>query len=64
MCNLETNNILQKFVLEIENIVIHAKQNISYSVNHTMIETYWNIGKHIVEIEQKGDVKAVYGKNY
>ena len=66
MCNLETNketnNILQKFVLEIENIVIHAKQNISYSVNHTMIETYWNIGKHIVEIEQKGDVKAVYGK--
>ncbi len=27
-----------------------------------MVETYWNIGKYIVEFEQKGNIKAEYGK--
>ncbi len=62
MCDLEKIDVLQTIISEIENIVNEAKQNIAYSVNHTMIETYWNIGKHIVEIEQKGNVKAIYGK--
>jgi predicted nuclease of restriction endonuclease-like (RecB) superfamily len=28
-----------------------------------MVEAYWNIGKKIVEVEQKGDAKAQYGSN-
>ena len=31
------------------------------SVNATMIETYWNIGKRIVEEEQQGKERAKYG---
>lgn len=31
-------------------------------VNSVLVETYWNVGKYIVEFEQKGDVKAEYGK--
>lgn len=27
-----------------------------------MVETYWNIGKYIIEFEQKGKIKAEYGK--
>lgn len=32
------------------------------SINNTMIATYWNIGKRIVEEEQNGEVRAEYGK--
>lgn len=31
------------------------------SVNSTMTETYWLIGKYIVETEQDGQIKAAYG---
>jgi hypothetical protein len=30
--------------------------------NSALLETYWHIGKIIVEDEQKGEVKAQYGK--
>ncbi|MBQ4514568.1 MAG: DUF1016 family protein [Anaerolineaceae bacterium] len=30
-------------------------------VNSAMVETYWHIGQHIVEYEQKGNEKADYG---
>jgi predicted nuclease of restriction endonuclease-like (RecB) superfamily len=26
-----------------------------------LVQTYWNIGQHLVEFEQKGEAKAVYG---
>jgi hypothetical protein len=31
------------------------------SVNEAMVETYWKIGKYIVEYEQEGNPKAKYG---
>jgi len=31
------------------------------STNEIIIETYWQIGKHIVEFEQQGNIKAKYG---
>ena len=31
-------------------------------VNANLLEAYWNIGKYIVEYEQKGSAKAEYGK--
>jgi hypothetical protein len=33
------------------------------SVNFVLLETYWNIGKLIVEEEQQGESRAVYGSN-
>lgn len=38
-----------------------ARQKAYSSVNFVMVEAYWNIGKRIVEEEQKGAKKAIYG---
>jgi hypothetical protein len=32
------------------------------AVNARLIETYWQLGRHIVEFEQAGQVRAEYGK--
>lgn len=45
----------------IASIVGQAKVHIAVSVNSAMVETYWHIGRHIVEFEQKGEVRAKYG---
>ena len=38
-----------------------GRRSAAYSVNSILIQTYWNIGKSIVEYEQQGKEKAVYG---
>lgn len=62
MDSLDNNDLLKRVIDDIEHVVTQAKLHLANSLNHTMLETYWNIGKHIVEIEQKGKVKAAYGK--
>lgn len=47
----------------ISGIVNKTKQGIAASVNTAIVEAYWNIGKHIVEFEQQGEVRAKYGTN-
>ena len=32
------------------------------AVNAQLIETYWQVGRHIVEFEQAGSIRAEYGK--
>ena len=39
-----------------------ARQNAYKAVNFAMVQAYWNIGRLIVEDEQKGEVRAEYGK--
>lgn len=34
----------------------------THAVNTQLLETYWQIGQHIVEFEQGGKVRAEYGK--
>lgn len=31
------------------------------AINTILVQTYWQIGRHIVEFEQKGNIKAEYG---
>ena len=45
----------------IAKLVADAKNKLSQTVNTTLISTYWNIGKYIVEFEQHGNAKAKYG---
>ena len=45
----------------ITHLVAEAKSRLSSSVNSTLVSTYWNIGRYIVEFEQKGSAKAKYG---
>lgn len=52
----------ETLVTNIENAVANAKDNIATNVNQVMVQTYWSIGRYIVEYEQAGSVKAEYGK--
>lgn len=54
-------NGLNALADEIASIVRGARTRLSVAVNTVMIETYWNVGRHIVEFEQEGNAKAKYG---
>ena len=54
--------MLNTLIFNIEQTVTKAKEKLSTSVNNTITETYWQIGKYIVETEQDGKIKAAYGK--
>lgn len=47
---------------EISLLIENAKQHIIAEVNSTMTATYYEIGRMIVEHEQKGQKRATYGK--
>jgi hypothetical protein len=38
-----------------------GRQQAAQSVNTILVQTYWHIGQHIVEFEQKGNEKSEYG---
>lgn len=44
------------------NIIDRGRQQAYSAVSQTMIETYWQIGKRIVEEEQQGKARAEYGE--
>lgn len=46
------NNLLEN----IKHIVLNARKNVSQKVNQELILTYWQIGKEIVETEQKNNI--------
>lgn len=52
----------QGLVSDVCTIIDEGRQKAYASVNSTMIETYWKIGKRIVEEEQCGNERAEYGK--
>ena len=56
------NNDNQVMIEEIRNIILNSRNKVLYQVNNTMLLAYWNVGKIIVENEQKGNIKAEYGK--
>lgn len=53
----------EHFVNEIKDILTRAKHSAINAVNSAMVFAYWEIGKRIVEEEQKGEERATYGKN-
>lgn len=62
MYQIKSNEMLNTLIFNIEQTVTKAKEKLSTSVNNTITETYWQIGKYIVETEQDGKIKAAYGK--
>jgi len=48
---------------EIRNILVKARQNAFAAVNTEMLRAYFEIGRKIVEEEQKGQKRAEYGQN-
>jgi predicted nuclease of restriction endonuclease-like (RecB) superfamily len=51
----------REFFESVRTILRNARQNAYSSVNSIMVEAYWKIGQRIVEEEQGGESKAVYG---
>lgn len=62
MYQISSNEMLNTLISNIEQTVVNAKGKLATSVNTTITETYWQIGKYIVETEQDGKIKAAYGK--
>lgn len=46
----------------IRDALLASRQQAYAAVNFAMVQMYWQIGRIIVEHEQKGNIKAVYGK--
>ena len=46
----------------IKNLLDQARKQVVQTVNLTMVKTYFEIGKMIVEDEQNGENRAEYGK--
>lgn len=46
---------------QISELLVLGRTQASRAVNRILVQTYWQIGKHIVEYEQKGKDKAAYG---
>ncbi|MGJ0329753.1 PDDEXK nuclease domain-containing protein [Aliarcobacter cryaerophilus] len=53
-----TNN---NFYQEIKELLYSAKNRVYQTINTTMTQTYFQIGKRIVEEEQGGEIRAEYG---
>lgn len=54
----ESNNLYSK----IADLLHAARHNVVRAVNQTMVRTYFEVGRMIVEDEQKGEQRAAYGK--
>jgi len=61
MSGLKKNN--DSFYDQITDLLKAAREAVVKSVNHTMVITYFEIGKLIVNKEQQGEEKAKYGQN-
>ncbi|MBK8879377.1 MAG: hypothetical protein IPN74_12745, partial [Haliscomenobacter sp.] len=46
---------------QIGRLIADGRNKAAAAVNQTMVITYWNVGKYIVEFEQQGKERAEYG---
>ena len=53
---------LSKLVEAIAGQIEQARNQVRQSVNSAMVQSYWQIGRLIVEQEQQGESRAAYGK--
>ncbi len=51
------------FYQSIREVISQSRERVYRAVNTVLLETYWQIGKIIVEEEQNGSSRAVYGSN-
>ena len=55
------NEFLGSIINEIKTVLEIARQNVARQVNNELLTAYWNIGRIIVEHEQKRNKRAEYG---
>ncbi len=57
----EKSGLSPEFLVEIREMLRQARQKTYAAINFVMVETYWQIGRRIVEEEQRGNARADYG---
>lgn len=61
MANID--NIYKKLIDDIGSTLERTRENAFKAINRELVVANWEIGKHIVEFEQKGKEKAEYGSS-
>lgn len=56
------HDILESLASQIAEIVQQARSQVRQSVNQAMVASYWEIGRLIVEHEQQGQARTIYGQ--
>ncbi|MCW5918647.1 MAG: hypothetical protein KIS71_02590 [Bacteroidetes bacterium] len=59
MSNIQKDKLFQS----VREIVLEARKNVYRSSNTILLKMYWEIGRLIVDDEQKGASRAEYGKS-
>ena len=59
--NLQNGSYYNALITQIGELLQKGRTQAAYAVNELLVQTYWQIGKHIVEFEQGGEAKAEYG---
>lgn len=60
--NLASSDNYQQLLEQISHTYTQGRVAAMQAVNTHLIETYWQVGQHIVEFEQGGKIRADYGK--
>ena len=55
------NKEYEHLIIEIGDILEDGRRKSAVAVNNIIVQTYWEIGRQIIEFEQKGNKKAEYG---
>jgi predicted nuclease of restriction endonuclease-like (RecB) superfamily len=58
----ESGNLAPQLYASIRAVLLTASTRVRQTVNDAMVQTYWQIGRLIVEGEQGGEARAEYGK--
>ncbi|NLT49681.1 MAG: DUF1016 domain-containing protein [Ignavibacteria bacterium] len=56
-----SNSHYQQLKEQIAGLLRQGREQAGKAVNTILVKTYWQIGRYIIEFEQKGKVKAKYG---
>ena len=62
MVNYHTDKHIVQLSQKIVNLIEQARYQTIRQVNTLMVQTYYEIGRLIIENEQKGEIRAEYGK--
>ena len=54
--------IYDDVISEVKELLSNARKNVAKQVNSELVITYWNIGRIIVEHEQRNNERAEYGQ--
>ena len=56
-----TETLPDEFITDVRNIIENGRKKAYDTIIRTSIKTFWDVGKRIIEEEQKGKTRAKYG---